>query len=568
MNMKRLFLFTVLVSVLHVNFSFSSKQKTKEDEKEIELVSKNKKIKMKQEIAVAQSGFLKNALEKQESDQETPSIPLPNVRAKDLKDIVHLLEKADEYNDKEKLVEFINKKRRAWIRPFGWNLNKLMNLLEAANYLDAQLVLSAFACEISKQKITKKNLATFSTDIFWQIIVQHIVRINSYCYTDIMNIFEEGVVDDLKDIEEGKFKNEIKEGLKNNKMKIPYYMEVAEKVDFVGVSSPYSIFKSVKKVSTPYLISGDNSGIMKIWDLSKPEGKECIKTLKDQTEKVHSVVFSPNGKSIAYGDAKGAIKILDFTKKKGEGCIKNLIGHQEEVNSFVFSNNGKRIISGDNDGIIKIWDITKKNNEECVKTFEKYGKFITSVVLNPVDGTFAYCSGNSSDKAIKIWDIKREKQIKSLFHDLLLPLSIAFSPNGEKIALGGQAGELKIWDLNKKNSKECMKVLNGHKGWVNSVVFSPDGRCLISGGEDGTIKIWSINTGICVKKTFDDHNDSVSSIALSLVDNIFVSGSFDKTIKIWDLSKPEGQECIKTLFGHEGKIVSVALSPMRLEEKF
>ena len=39
----------------------------------------------------------------------------------------------------------------------------------------------------------------------------------------------------------------------------------------------------------------------------------------------------------------------------------------------------------------------------------------------------------------------------------------------------------------------CLKTLNGHSSFVNSVACSPDGTKIISGSSDKTIKIWGEN---------------------------------------------------------------------------
>jgi len=83
-------------------------------------------------------------------------------------------------------------------------------------------------------------------------------------------------------------------------------------------------------------------------------------------------------------------------------------------------------------------------------------------------------------------------------------------------------------------------TLKGHSGQVVSVAFSPDGKRLASGGK--TIKIWDTVTGKELL-TLKGHSDGVRSVVFSLDGKRLASGSDDTTIKIWDI--PEGTKARK-----------------------
>ena len=91
-----------------------------------------------------------------------------------------------------------------------------------------------------------------------------------------------------------------------------------------------------------------------------------------------------------------------------------------------------------------------------------------------------------------------------------------------------------------------LQTLKGHTSWVMSVAFSPDGQRIVSGSEDWTAKIWDANSGQELKtlkiwdankQTLRGHTAEVQSVAFSPDGQRMVSCSNDKTVKIWDASE-------------------------------
>jgi WD40 repeat protein len=116
-------------------------------------------------------------------------------------------------------------------------------------------------------------------------------------------------------------------------------------------------------------------------------------------------------------------------------------------------------------------------------------------------------------------------------------VNVAFSPDGRRLATGGEENTVKIRDV--QDGRE-LHTLRGHNGDVYAVAFSPDdeGRWIASAGEDSAVKVWDSHTGKLIGN-FRGHTSVVTSVAFSADGRRLVSGSRDHTAKVWDLTQLE-----------------------------
>jgi eukaryotic-like serine/threonine-protein kinase len=184
-------------------------------------------------------------------------------------------------------------------------------------------------------------------------------------------------------------------------------------------------------------------------------------------------------------------------------------------------------------------------------TLKGHGASVESVAFSP-DGQ--RLASGSYDQTVKIWDSATGKELFDLKGHSGPVTSVAFSPDGQRLAAGERDGTVKIWN---SAAGKPLFVLKGHANWVTSVAFSPDGQRLASGSYDQTVKIWDSATG---KELFSlkGHASTVMSVAFSPDGQRLASGSSDNTVRIWDGST--GKELF-SLKGHASTVVSVAFSP-------
>jgi len=135
-------------------------------------------------------------------------------------------------------------------------------------------------------------------------------------------------------------------------------------------------------------------------------------------------------------------------------------------------------------------------------------------------------------------------------------LSVAFSPDGTRIASGSVDNTVIIWNA---ATGRVITTLHGHTHGVTGVAYSPDGKRLASASLDSTVILWNAETGEATF-TLSGHASHVWSVAFSPDGKRIVSGSdsADKTLKIWNAET--GQEEL-TILGHSGNVRAVAFSP-------
>ncbi|RYO99933.1 hypothetical protein DL765_010917 [Monosporascus sp. GIB2] len=191
------------------------------------------------------------------------------------------------------------------------------------------------------------------------------------------------------------------------------------------------------------------------------------------------------------------------------------------------------------------------NWSACLSTLEGHCNDVYSVAFSP-DGS--RLASGSSDRTVKVWDAATGACLSTFEGHCSEVYSVAFSPDSNRVASGSVDQTVKVWDA---ATGACLSTLEGHGGLVESVAFSPDGSRLASGSRDGTIKVWDAVTGAYLL-TLKDHRNNIYSVAFSPDSNRVASGSVDQTVKVWDTATGA---CLSTFEGHCSEVYSVAFSP-------
>jgi WD40 repeat protein len=241
-----------------------------------------------------------------------------------------------------------------------------------------------------------------------------------------------------------------------------------------------------------------------------------------------------------------------------------------EVSSVAFSPDGKRIAAGmifsGGSGIekeehwLRVWNAATGHQELALKG---HAASVTSVAFSPEGKRIA---SGSWDNTVKVWDATNGKEILTFKGQPDMVTCLAFSPDGKRIASGCWDRTVEVWDA---TSGAVSLTRKGHSYPVMCVAFSPDGKRIAASGaiDSNTIKVWDVATGQ-ETLTLPDCADSVTfspdgkRIASAMIPEIvkFRDGVFsnDYGVQVWDAA---GGQKILTLKGHSRSVGGVAYSP-------
>jgi sugar lactone lactonase YvrE len=139
--------------------------------------------------------------------------------------------------------------------------------------------------------------------------------------------------------------------------------------------------------------SGGDDGNVMVWNVASGR---LLQTLRGHSDLVNSVVFSPDGQTIASASQDKTIKLWDAVSGR---VLRTLQGHSGYVNSVAFSPDGRTVASGALDNTVKLWDAA---SGRLLRTLRQHSSYVNSVVFSPDGRTIASAS---SDETIKLWDV-------------------------------------------------------------------------------------------------------------------------------------------------------------------
>jgi WD40 repeat protein len=268
---------------------------------------------------------------------------------------------------------------------------------------------------------------------------------------------------------------------------------------------------------------------------------------------IESMAFSPDGKVVAVDTGKGRVWLWNPATGQPIRTLPAVNVHLGT--SVAFSPDGKILASGGDDGTdgeVQIWNAA--TGQPIRTLFAGHVNVDSALIVNSVTSVAFSPDGETlavgtTDGQIKLWNTATWALIHVLSSDNLnapatnfsdTAFSLAFSPDGEIVAAGSNDGDVRFWNA---ATSQLIRTLPGNSstGAVQSVAFSPDGKTLAD-GETGGTRLWNVATGKpAVTLPTDSPSSQVYSVAFSPDGGtLAVDSSGNGTqIQLWDTATDE-----------------------------
>jgi len=220
-----------------------------------------------------------------------------------------------------------------------------------------------------------------------------------------------------------------------------------------------------------------------------PQTIKVVKQLS-RPDIVFTLALKPHTSRLFFGGSEFTVCEIDLDESKPETT--ELGRHDSYVTGVALA--GNTLVSGGYDGQLIWWNIESRSK---IRAVNAHGKWIRRVAATP-DGSVL--ASVADDMVCRLWDAESGRMIHELRgHEELTPthfpsmlFACAISPDSRLVATGDKVGRVTVWDLETGRKLASLDapelytwdpVQRHHSiGGIRSLAFSPDGSRLAVGG--------------------------------------------------------------------------------------
>jgi cell division cycle 20-like protein 1 (cofactor of APC complex) len=241
------------------------------------------------------------------------------------------------------------------------------------------------------------------------------------------------------------------------------------------------------------------SGKLDIFDFEK---FTSIKSVTGHSGRVGALAWKEN--IIASGSRDSFILLSDVRSRKP--FESKLDGHRQEICGLSFNPFDWQLASGGNDNKVFVWDAGRAT--EVMKMSEHIAAVKALSWSSHQNGMLA-TGGGSTDKTIKLWNVKTGSMIKSIdTGSQVCALRFSKSVNELVSTHGFSQNQIEVWRI---PDMERVATLKGHTERVLYLDIAPNGEDIVTASADETLRFWKVFPSLNQNSTFGEAKFTLGS---------------------------------------------------------
>jgi WD40 repeat protein len=324
-----------------------------------------------------------------------------------------------------------------------------------------------------------------------------------------------------------------------------------------NLGGPHLVYSLLFSPDGKTLAVGSGGGVY-LWDVTVTPAKLGA-VLRQGLGSVHSLAFAPGGKRLAFGSGDGHVYVWDgpWNAPPKEPAT-SYIGPTQPVTGLAFTLDGKTLAAGASDGDLKLYD-PQTEPLKVLATVPAHPPGVTALAFDPTAVQTPLLASTGIDGKLCFWKLvnNKLKLDSTLAGKNGVLYSLAFTPDGKTLAYGAQDGTIHLLSV---KTRQDRAVVKGHPLHVSALAYAK-GQHLISGSYDWTVRRWDDIGGAkpTQKTVTSGHLALAYAAAFAPDDSTLLTGGEDNTLRLWDVGAPAARE--KGVLPSPQRVYAVAYFP-------
>jgi eukaryotic-like serine/threonine-protein kinase len=216
------------------------------------------------------------------------------------------------------------------------------------------------------------------------------------------------------------------------------------------------------------------------------ETDAILRELSGCSDWLTCVAYAPDGRHVVAGSHDGTVCVWDAEQGRRQHSLK---AHDGSVTGVAFVLDGSHMLSSGQDHLLKMFSV------ETGAVVHQWSTGDQEVVSLAVSSNLIAAA--MSDRQIRFFNAHKREAWTSCRHGRSALIAATFRPAGDVLALAKSDGSIDLWSVPQQRDATASRIqtLKGHTAQIDSIAFSPDGERLASGGRDRSIKWWDWRVG-------------------------------------------------------------------------